>query len=135
VALAEGSRGRLTALYIVGRSSQRHPAWGTRIADALAPASTARAVIRDIEELGRSYGVAVNGIARSGERAAELILREIEAGHYDLTVLGVSPRPGEQLFFGDIAATLLRDAPASLVFLASEPAAASDQGVPQEHSA
>ncbi|HWG31922.1 MAG TPA: cation:proton antiporter [Steroidobacteraceae bacterium] len=121
VALAEGSRGRLTALYIVGMSSQRRPAWGTRIAAALAPAGTARAVIRDVEELGRSYGVAVNGIARNGASAADLILREIEAGRYDLTVLGVSPRPGEQLFFGDTAAMLLRDAPSSLVFLSSEP--------------
>jgi len=134
VALAEGSRGRVTALYVAGRSSQGRPAWGTRLADALAPASTARAVIRDIDELGKSYGVAVNGIARSGESAAELILREIRAGRYDLTVLGVSPRPGEQLFFGDIAALLLRDAPSSLVFLASEPATvpASDPGSPNE---
>jgi Kef-type K+ transport system membrane component KefB/nucleotide-binding universal stress UspA family protein len=122
VALAEGSRGRVTALYVVGNSSPRGLAWGTRIADALAPASTARAVIRDVEELGKSYGVALKGIASYGEPAAALILREIKAGRYDLTVLGVSPRPGEQLFFGDIAATLLRDAPSSLVFLASEPA-------------
>jgi Kef-type K+ transport system membrane component KefB/nucleotide-binding universal stress UspA family protein len=134
VALAEGSRGRVTALFVVGKGSQRRPAWSTRIADALAPASTARAVIRDIEQLGKSYGVVVNGISRNGESAADLILREIKAGHYDLTVLGVSPRPGEQLFFGDIAATLLRDAPSSLVFLASETAAipASDPGIRKE---
>ena len=123
VALAEGSRGRVTALYIVGGGSEhRHP-WGTRIADALAPASAAMAAIREVEALGRSYGVAVNGLSRNGGPAGELILREIHSGRYDLTVLGVSPRPGEQLFFGDIAAMLLRDAPSSLVFLSSEPAA------------
>lgn len=122
VALGEGSRGRVTALYIVGRGAERRHAWGSRIADALAPAGAAMAAIRDVEELGRSYGVNVRGLSRNGGSAGELILREMHAGRYDLTVLGVSPRPGEQLFFGDIAAMLLRDAPSSLVFLASEPA-------------
>ena len=113
----------MTALYIVGGGSERRPAWGTRLADALAPTSAARAAIREVEGLGRSYGVAVHGLSRNGGPASDLILREIRSGRYDLTVLGVSPRPGEQLFFGDIAAMLLRDAPSSLVFLSSEPAA------------
>lgn len=115
----------MTALYIIGRGSERRHAWGSRIADVLAPAGAAMAAIRDIEELGRSYGVTVNGLSRNGGSAGELILREMQAGRYDLTVLGVSPRPGEQLFFGDIAAMVLRDAPSSFVFLASEPASAT----------
>jgi len=39
--------------------------------------------------------------------------------------MGVSPRPGEQLFFGEVPADLLERSPCSLVFVASEPAASS----------
>jgi hypothetical protein len=35
--------------------------------------------------------------------------------------MGVSPRPGDQLFFGDVPADLLARAECSVVFLASEP--------------
>jgi hypothetical protein len=34
----------------------------------------------------------------------------------------VSPRPGDQLFFGEVPADLLARAPCSLVFVATEPA-------------
>jgi hypothetical protein len=37
--------------------------------------------------------------------------------------MGVSPRPGEPLNFGDVASVLLERAECSLVFLAAEPAA------------
>jgi nucleotide-binding universal stress UspA family protein len=40
-------------------------------------------------------------------------------------VMGVSPRPGDQLFFGEVPADLLARSPCSLVFVASEPAASS----------
>ena len=121
VALAEGSRGRVTALYIRGRSSNHRYAWSDRLGDALAPSSTSAAAIRDITDLGKSYGVTVRGLSRDGGPPEDVLLREIKAGGYNLAVMGVSPRPGEQLFFGDIAAALLRDAQCSLVFLASEP--------------
>jgi nucleotide-binding universal stress UspA family protein len=39
-------------------------------------------------------------------------------GH-DLIVMGVSRRPGDNLFFGDTAAAVLENAPASIVFVAS----------------
>jgi Kef-type K+ transport system membrane component KefB/nucleotide-binding universal stress UspA family protein len=122
VALAEGSGGRMTALYIGGRRPERRYGWGRRIGHALAPSNTARAAIREVTDLGKSYGVTVNGLSRYGDSAEEVILREIRAGRYDLTIMGVSPRPGEQLFFGEVAAAVLRDAPSSLVFVASESA-------------
>ena len=38
--------------------------------------------------------------------AEDAILKEAERGGYDLIVLGVTRRPGETLFFGNMAATM-----------------------------
>ncbi len=39
--------------------------------------------------------------------------------------MGVSPRPGEQLFFGPVPAELLERAECSVLFVASEPSSPS----------
>jgi len=75
----------------------------------------------------RAAEVLVDGkthrLIRRRETAQSAILREVRAGRFNLVVLGVSPRPGDQLFFGEVAADLLANAPCSLVFLTSEPIA------------
>ena len=86
---------------------------------------TVYATIQDIVELGKMYGVDVKGIIRSRRTAENAIIQEIRGGSYDLLVMGVSPRPGDQLFFGEVPADLLARSPCSLVFLASEPAASA----------
>jgi Kef-type K+ transport system membrane component KefB/nucleotide-binding universal stress UspA family protein len=125
VALAHGSRGSVTALHVAGASSRERPRWGVRLGAALAPDSSADAAIQDVVELGKAYGVEVKGTIRSRRTAENAIIREIRDGRYDLLVMGVSPRPGEQLFFGEVPADLLERSPCSLVFVASEPAASS----------
>jgi Kef-type K+ transport system membrane component KefB/nucleotide-binding universal stress UspA family protein len=124
VALAQGSRGRVTALHVAGPSSRERPRWGVRLGAALAPDSSADATIQEIVELGKAYGVEVKGAIRT-RRAENAIIREIRDGGHDLLVMGVSPRPGDQLFFGEVPADLLARSPCSLVFVASEPAASS----------
>ena len=125
VALAQGSRGSVTALHVAGSSSRERPRWGIRLGAALAPDSSADATIQDVVELGKAYGVEVKGSIRSRRTAENAIIREIRDGGYDLLVMGVSPRPGDQLFFGEVPADLLQRSPCSLVFVASEPAAFS----------
>jgi Kef-type K+ transport system membrane component KefB/nucleotide-binding universal stress UspA family protein len=124
VALAQGSRGSVTALHVAGYSRERER-WGIRLGAALAPDPGADATIQEIVDLGKAYGVDVKGTIRSRRTAENAIIREIRGGHYDLLVMGVSPRPGEQLFFGEVPADLLERAPCSLVFVASEPPALS----------
>ena len=92
---------------------------------ALAPDTSADATIQEIVELGKAYGVDVKGTIRSRRTAENAIIREIRDGGYDLLVMGVSPRPGDQLFFGEVPADLLQRSPCSLLFIASEPAASS----------
>ena len=55
----------------------------------------------------------------------EAILRQLEVGDHNLFVMGVSPRPGDQLFFGQVPAELLERAKCSVLFVASEPAIAA----------
>jgi Kef-type K+ transport system membrane component KefB/nucleotide-binding universal stress UspA family protein len=123
IALAQGSRGSVTALHIAG-SYPRDSRWGVRLGAALAPDASADATIRDIVDLGKAYGVEVKGALRSRRTAENAIIREVRSGNYDLLVMGVSPRPGEQLFFGEVPADLLERAPCSLLFVSSEPATA-----------
>jgi len=122
IAFAQGSHSSVTALHIAGPSSRERQQWGVRLGAALAPDSSAAATIRDIVELGKAYGVEVKGTVLSRRTAENAIMREIRGGTYDLLVMGVSPRPGDQLFFGEVPADLLARAPCSLVFVASEPA-------------
>ena len=51
----------------------------------------------------------------------------IEGGGYNLLVMGVSPRPGDQLFFGQVPAELLDRAACSLLFVASDESASLEQ--------
>ena len=125
IALAQGSKGSVTALHVAGNHS-RENRWGMRFGAALSPDASVDATLRDIVELGRTYGVEVKGTLRSRRAAENAIIREVRGGNYDLVVMGVSPRPGEQLFFGDVPADLLERAPCSLLFVASEPANRAD---------
>jgi len=124
IALVQGSRGTVTALHVAGIPSFRESRrWGAALGAALAPDSSADAAIRDIVDLGKAYGVDVKGTVRTRRDAENAIIREARGGRYDLIIMGVSPRPGDQLFFGEVPADLLKRAPCSLLFVSSEPAA------------
>ena len=106
IALAQASQGSVTALHVAGR--QRNPrSWQRHFGAALAPATSADAIIREIVRLGDPYGVEVKGTVRSIRSPQEAILRQLEVGGHNLLVIGVSPRPGDQLFFGQVPAELL----------------------------
>jgi K+:H+ antiporter len=47
----------------------------------------------------------------------QAILREIQHGRHNLVVMGVNRRPGGVLFFGDVAAAVLKSTEASVLFL------------------
>jgi len=46
-------------------------------------------------------------------------LRQLEAGDHNLVVMGVVPRPGTMLSFGDAAAAILERSDRSILFVAS----------------
>ena len=46
---------------------------------------------------------------------------KIAIGRHNLLVMGVNPRSGDQLFFGEVAAEMLARTECSLLFVAGEP--------------
>jgi nucleotide-binding universal stress UspA family protein len=124
IALAQAVRGSVTALYVTN-SSHKPRTWRQQFGTALAPENSADAAVREIVELGEHYNTKVRGLIRQDGAPAEAILQEIDSGHYSLLVMGVSPRPGDQLFLGEVAAEVLQGAKCSIVFVSGEHAHSS----------
>jgi nucleotide-binding universal stress UspA family protein len=119
VALAHASRGSVTALHV--GASRGGPVWPLRFGEALAPRGYADAVVREITEIGEHYGIEVRGAIRQSGSVRNAVLRELARAPHNLLVMGVSPRPGEQLFLGELAAEMLARAGTSLLFVCAEP--------------
>jgi Kef-type K+ transport system membrane component KefB/nucleotide-binding universal stress UspA family protein len=125
VVLAQGSRGSVTALHIAGRGARRPlysrlgGLFGRQDETDDEPANNP--ITDEIVQLARAYSVNVRSAVRTHRDPDTAILREIGAGRHDVLVMGVSPRPGDPLNFGDVASVLLERAECSLVFLAAEP--------------
>jgi nucleotide-binding universal stress UspA family protein len=104
--LARATGARVNALYVSqtdGRSRTRTREEG---------------VLKDMTELAERYDVRLSTHISKRGGAPEAILKDAATG-YDMIVMGVSPRPGEQLFFGNTAAQVFRDWKNPLLFVAS----------------
>jgi K+:H+ antiporter len=123
IALAQASRGSLTALHFTPPSMRpvQPRSWRREVGAAIAPMSSADAIIREIVRLGDPYGVAVRGAVRSAGASHDAILRQLKSGRHNLLIIGVNARPGDQLDFGQTAAALLDKAECSVMFVVSEP--------------
>jgi Kef-type K+ transport system membrane component KefB/nucleotide-binding universal stress UspA family protein len=119
IALAQASQSSVTALYVTN-PSRRSRTWRQQVGTVLAPGNGADAAIREIVELGEHYNIEVRGVIRSDRVTEKVILKEIESGRYSLLVMGVSPRPGSQLFLGDVAAEALQRAKCSVLLVSGE---------------
>jgi nucleotide-binding universal stress UspA family protein len=76
------------------------------------------AVLKDIAALAERYDVPLRNATRADMAPDQAILREAGRG-YGLVVLGVSRRPGDVLFFGNTASTVLERSTTSILFVAS----------------
>jgi Kef-type K+ transport system membrane component KefB/nucleotide-binding universal stress UspA family protein len=105
-ALARATGARVRALFVSqtdGRSRTR---------------SREEGVLKDITALAERYDVRFSTRISPRGAAADAILKEARSG-YGMIVMGVSPRPGEQLFFGNTAAAVFRDWKKPLLLVAS----------------
>jgi nucleotide-binding universal stress UspA family protein len=114
VALAKASGGTVTALHVspppdvVELIRRPRELW-----------QSGRALVRDVEELGKREGVRVIPLVKARPIPEVAILRRVRRGRHNLLVLGVKVRPGEKLFFGRRTAALLENAPCSLLIVIS----------------
>ena len=104
--LARATGARVTALFV----SQTDGHLRTR--------SREEGVLKGMADLAERYDVRLATRISKRGGAPEAILEEARLG-YGMIVMGVSPRPGEELFFGNTAAAVLRDWANPLLFLAS----------------
>ncbi|MGX5828078.1 universal stress protein [Mesorhizobium sp. 43Arga] len=77
------------------------------------------AVLKDVADLADRYGVAVDTAIRTRATADRAIAREVAKGAA-MVVMGVTQRPGEELFFGDTATAVLATVACPVVLVASE---------------
>jgi len=123
IALAHASRGAVAALHVDSTAGEPLGGpWRQRFGSALAPRTSAAAAIGEIVELGEHYGIEVRACIRRGDSLREALQHELGLVHYDLLVMGVSVRPGDPLFLGDLAAQMLQRAPCSLLFVCGDTA-------------
>ncbi|MDR3420526.1 MAG: cation:proton antiporter [Xanthobacteraceae bacterium] len=115
--LARSGGSRVSALYVAsGRSDGERRG---RIRRGAAMRRNEEAVLKDIAELADRYDARLRTALRIDVAAEDAILKEVERGGYDLIVLGVTRRPGETLFFGNMAAAVLERCDAAILFVAS----------------
>jgi K+:H+ antiporter len=113
--LARASDAQVTALYVTRANSGASRHTPSR---RLAMRRNELAVLKEIAALAERYDVPLRSTTRADMAPDEAILREAGRG-YDLTVLGVSRRRGDVLFFGNTAAAVLERSPTSNLFVAS----------------
>jgi len=75
-------------------------------------------VLKDMAELGERYDVAVTTRISARSAAPEAILKEGRR-NFAMIVMGVSARPGEELFFGNTATQVLKGWKRPILLLAS----------------
>ena len=114
IALARASGSPITALYIsTGESARR----ARRKGAPGQPRQRAEAVLKEAVEVADRYGVTMRTAVKRSSAVAETILREAAATRHTLIVMGVNRRPGDALFFGDVAATILERSARSILLV------------------
>ena len=114
IAIARASGSPITALYIsTGESARRARRRGT----GGQPRQRAEAILKEAVEVADRYGIAMRTVVKRSTAVAETILREAAATRHTLIVMGVNRRPGDALFFGDVAATILERSARSILLV------------------
>jgi Kef-type K+ transport system membrane component KefB/nucleotide-binding universal stress UspA family protein len=114
IAIARASAAPITALYISSGQSARR---ARRPRGPGQPRQRAEAVLKEAVEIADRYGVAMRTAIKRSNAIAETIMREAGASRHTLIVMGVNRRPGDTLFFGDVAAAILERSTRSILFV------------------
>jgi nucleotide-binding universal stress UspA family protein len=114
--LARAGDAQVTALYVTRVNGSGGS--GKSASRKRAARRNEQAVLKDIAALADRYEVDVRSTTLVNLAPEEAILKESKRG-YDLIVLGVSRRPGETLFFGNTAASVLDRSNTANLFVAS----------------
>jgi nucleotide-binding universal stress UspA family protein len=112
--MARATDARVTVLYVAVRTATRR---GLR--RGIRNRRHEEAILKDIVAIADGYNMSIRTAVVAERATDEAILAEMDRRNHNLVVMGVGRRPGERLFFGDTAATLLEKSDRSLLFVAS----------------
>ena len=114
ITMARATKALLTVLYVAVRAPGKE---GVR--RGLRTRRHEEAILKDIVAIADGYNMSIRTAVLADSAADEAILAQAKQRKHNLIVMGVGRRPGEKLFFGDTASSLLKDAACSLLFIAS----------------
>jgi Kef-type K+ transport system membrane component KefB/nucleotide-binding universal stress UspA family protein len=126
IVIAGGARAPITALYVASGKPARSR--GRSWTQAARGRRQEEAILKDVAEMADRYDVRLRTAMRLETAPDDAILREARRGRHNLIVMGVSRRPGDTLFFGDLAEELLERADCSIVFVSSGGVGTAVQG-------
>jgi Kef-type K+ transport system membrane component KefB/nucleotide-binding universal stress UspA family protein len=78
-----------------------------------------QAVLKELVTWAGRYDTTARTAIRTDMKPQEAILRELRRGRFDLVVMGVNRRPGDALFFGNVAADVIEQSKVSILLLSS----------------
>ncbi len=113
ITIARATKAPLTVLYVAVRAAKRGSKRQTR------NRKHEEAILKDIVAIADGYNMSIDTAVVAENAADKAILQEAKRRKNNLVVMGVGHRPGEKLFFGDTAASLLQECDSSLLFIAS----------------
>jgi nucleotide-binding universal stress UspA family protein len=108
ITLARATNAPITAVYVASRSDKT----GFN-------RSHVEAILKDIVELANSYDCDLRTAVHVDIDPEDAIMKEIARRSHNLIVMGVARRPGDQLFFGETAAAVLKKSEHSMIFIAT----------------
>ncbi|WP_244471099.1 universal stress protein [Microvirga massiliensis] len=110
--LARASRCEVMALYVAGDAEHQR----RRYTNA---SRAGEAALKDIVALADQMDVPIQTAVRVNLAPEVAILRQARLGRHNLIVMGVTCRPGDTLFFGNVAAAVAEASDRSVLFVAS----------------
>src|SRR5262245_8746449 len=114
IAIAQAAGVPVTALYVsTGRSKRA----ARSLRNALRSRRQHEAILKDVVEMADRYDVDIRTDVKIDVAADDAILRHANANRATLIVMGVNRRPGETLFFGNVAAAVLEKSRRSILFV------------------
>lgn len=109
LALAKATGAEAMALHVAGTARRRF--------DPKRPGEDE--FLRHVAGLAERYGVPLRTAMRADLAAEDAILRQARLGGFNLIVMGVARRPGENLLFGNVATAIMESADRSILFVAT----------------
>ena len=114
LALARVTEAPIAALYVTSKTAGNGHS-GTRTTTR----QHEEAILKDIVSLGERYNHPIRTSMLVDVAPEEAILRRARTGRHNLIVMGVNRRPGETLFFGNVAAAILAQSKVSILFISN----------------